>query len=226
MAGRPGFDGYSGPAALIDRMIGEEYAVIKAVAEKIPELQEILDAIKSIEDFNVLIAALTAARDAAAASAQGAAGSAAEALAFRNATDAFRAQAQGFAAAALASEGSATASKTAAASSANSANNSAISAGASQGSAAASATLAQNWATKPTTEVVAGQGFSAKKYAGDAGNSATQAQAAAASALAAKAASELIKAEVTEIAGFDPTLYATKLYVKKATKRAAIIFGS
>ena len=226
MTSRPAFDNFSGPGATIDRMIGEEYLVIKAVALKIPELAEILASIQSIQDFDVLMTALLAARDAAALSATDADTSEAQTLVYKNATDAFRAQAQAFATAALASELAAALSKVAAAASANAANNSAISAGSSQSASAASAILANAWATRTNAEVVAGQGYGAKKYAIDAANSALAADGSADAAEVARLAAVDAKNDAVAIAGFDVSLYATKEFAKKQAKRSAMIFGS
>ena len=226
MPADPLFGAYSGPAGLIDRMIGEEYGVVKAVAEKIPDLQDILAAIQSIQDFDALMTALTAARDAAALSATGADQSEALALIYKDAADLFRAQAQASAQAAATSAAGSDTSKVAAAGSANAANNSAISAGNSQNAAAISATAAQNWATKTNAEVAPGQGYGAKKYATDAATSALQAAGSADASEVARLAAVVAKNQAVEIAGFDPTLYALKSYAKKLAQRAAIIFGS
>lgn len=69
----------------------------------------------------------------------------------------------------------------------------------SAGASAASATLASNWATKTSAEVVAGQGFGAKKYAEDA---ALSEAAAAASALEAAGLVESYQGALAA----DPTL--------------------
>ena len=143
MIGRPPFDGFSGPAGLIDRMIGEEYDVVKSVAEKINDLQTILVAIQQIQDFDALLALLTAARDAAGTSAQAAAASQATTLSLKNATDTLRGQAQDYSQAAASARADALQFKNDAAASANSASNSAVSAGTSAASAINSATVAQ-----------------------------------------------------------------------------------
>lgn len=226
MVAQSPFSEYSGPAGVIDRMIGEEYAVIKAVAEKIPEFAEILVAIESIQNFDDLMVALTAARDAAAVSATSADTSADEALAYKAATDAFRAQAQSLSQAATVSEANALAHKNAASGSANAASNSAVAAGQSQTAAGVSATTAQKWATQITPEVATGQGYGAKKYALDAATSALAASGSATASEVARVAAVAAKNEAVEIAGFDPTLYALKTYAKSQAKRAAIVFGS
>lgn len=226
MSGRPIFDSFSGPPGLIDRMIGEEYAVVKAVADRLDDFAEIIAAFNAISDFNALMAALTAARDAAIAAAAGADASEAGAAASMAAGESFRASAQAFAAAAAVSEAAALVSRNAAAGSANSATNSAIAAGNSQTASAASAILARDWSTKTSSEVIVGQGFGAKKYAIDAAASSLSAGGSATVAEVARLAAVAAKNQAVAIAGFDPDLYALKTYVKQQTKRSAILFGS
>ena len=96
-------DAFGGPAGLIGRMIGEEYDTVKAVAEKLADLQEILTGIEQIEDFDGLMAALDAAKEAAEAAAAAAAVSQAGALTAKNSADTFRDQAEDSAQAAAAS---------------------------------------------------------------------------------------------------------------------------
>lgn len=226
MSGRPIFDSFSGPAGLVDRMIGEEYEVVKLVADKIPDLDSILVAIQAIQDFDDLMTSLNTAVTDSAASALAASSSAATALSHKNSADTFRGQAAASAAAAAVSDASALTSKNAAAGSATSANNSAVSAGSSQSAAAISATTANKWATQTSAEVVVGQGYGAKKYALDAEDSAIEAAGSATASEISRLAAVTAKNEAVEIAGFDVSLYAQKTYARQLAKRAAYVFGS
>lgn len=226
MTGRPIFDGFSGPAGLIDRMIGEEYTVVKSVAEKLEDLATIVSTIEQIEDIDALLVALTAAKDAAALSATSADTSEGNALIYKDATDAFRAQAQGFSTTASASQVAAAASQASAAGSASGANNSSVSAAISQTAAQISATAAQDWAVKTSSEVVLGQGFGSKKYSIDAASSALQANGSASVSEIARLAAVAAKDQAVAIAGFDVNLYSTKVYMNQRIKRAITIYGN
>lgn len=90
--------------------------------------------------------------------------------------------------------------------SATNADTSSINAASSAASASTSATLSQDWATKTAAEVVAGQGFGAKKYALDAASSATSAAGSASTATtkaaeAAASAASISGGPVTSVSG-------------------------
>lgn len=233
MPGMDPFNGFGGPAGLIDRFIGEEYVVVKTVYDALPTLPAILDAVNAVGGLITLTTQTAASRDAAALSASAAQESANLASASSNTAEGFATQAGLSANAAAGSATAANNSATlagqkamAASTSAQEAADSAKTAGDKAVAATGSAGLAQSWATQTAGEVVVGQGYGAKKYAQDAATSATSADGSYKLADAARAAAVVAKNQAVQIAGFDPTNYALTVNVKRMARRAALIFGS
>lgn len=188
---------------LIDRMIGEEYAVVKLVAEYIPSFASLMQALEDVGDFAAYQTALNAAVAAAAASAGGAAAAQAASLAVKATVESYVAQVTASANSANQAKTDAMAQVASAIGAAAAAQTSAIAAGASRDQAAQNVVDAHNWATQTATEVVAGQGYGAKKYALDAAASAVLADTSKTNAQTAAAEAQGYAAQAQAIAEFD-----------------------
>lgn len=240
MPGLDPFNGYGGPAGLIDRFIGEQYTVVKAVYDQLPTLPDILTAVNAVGGLVAITTEVNDSRDQANNSASSAASSVDATLNNVQVAKGWSDQAEAYAVQAKLSSDASSGSATGAANSATQAGQQALAASTSakeaSTSAKASATsataasgsagLAQSWATQTAFEVVAGQGYGAKKYSLDAASSALSAQGFMQLAQAAQAAAQTAKNQAVQIATFDPTAYALTANVKRVARRAAMIFGS